>query len=302
MSYSIIKDENETEQILVFVPELIKKEKSIFAMDLDWTILEASKSFFSDINDYHLLPNRKEILNNISKNYQIVIFTSLISKNINFIIKKIERFFYLIGMKFVVMCSLTQISKKPNKYLFDCYKKFINNKVVPKLSFYCGDSIGRIEDYSDMDIKFSKNLGMKFYSPEEIFGKIELYPKENIELVLIMGMPGSGNKKISNKFKNYIKINYNDMKNEDLKKIKNILDKKSVVIYNITPNKETRKKFTTIKNVEKRLIYVSKDGRHMNQNKKNPKTLNDYHCYFNNFDYPNKDEGFELIIYWQKDN
>jgi bifunctional polynucleotide phosphatase/kinase len=42
-------------------------------------------------------------------------------------------------------------------------------------SFYCGDAAGRpktatrSKDFSDSDIKFALNVGLKFHTPEELF-------------------------------------------------------------------------------------------------------------------------------------
>jgi len=44
-----------------------------------------------------------------------------------------------------------------------------------KASFYCGDAAGRPKtatrpkDFSDSDIKFAHNIGLKFHTPEEFF-------------------------------------------------------------------------------------------------------------------------------------
>ncbi|KAJ8532317.1 hypothetical protein K7X08_012240 [Anisodus acutangulus] len=38
-------------------------------------------------------------------------------------------------------------------------------------SFYVGDAAGRQGDHSDADIKFAQAIGLRFYVPEEFFGK-----------------------------------------------------------------------------------------------------------------------------------
>ena len=53
----------------------------------------------------------------------------------------------------------------------------LNNEVEVDLkeSFYCGDAAGRPatknkeKDFSDSDLKFAKNTGLKFYTPESLF-------------------------------------------------------------------------------------------------------------------------------------
>ena len=60
------------------------------------------------------------------------------------------------------------------------WKHFIaelNNgvEVDYKESFYCGDAAGRPafrnreKDYSDSDLRFAKNIGLKFFTPEALF-------------------------------------------------------------------------------------------------------------------------------------
>lgn len=38
-------------------------------------------------------------------------------------------------------------------------------------SFYCGDAAGRIspKDFSDSDVKFATNIGLRFFTPEHLF-------------------------------------------------------------------------------------------------------------------------------------
>lgn len=56
------------------------------------------------------------------------------------------------------------------KYLKDDI--FQEYKIDMKESFYCGDAAGRpktasrSKDFSDSDIKFAHNIGLKFYTPE----------------------------------------------------------------------------------------------------------------------------------------
>lgn len=57
-------------------------------------------------------------------------------------------------------------------------------KVDMKNSFYCGDAAGRPKtanrpkDFSDADIKFSRNIELQFYTPEHLFlGEKDKLPK-----------------------------------------------------------------------------------------------------------------------------
>ena len=52
-------------------------------------------------------------------------------------------------------------------------KKFNANVPIDYKSFFCGDSAGRKygkhKDFNDDDIKFSRNIGLPFKTPENIF-------------------------------------------------------------------------------------------------------------------------------------
>lgn len=77
-------------------------------------------------------------------------------------------------------------------------------------SFYCGDACGRPKDFSNSDLKFAKNAGIRFYSEEQFFAgvddsclwtlppKFELAPWTPLpkhttrEMVILVGPPASG--------------------------------------------------------------------------------------------------------------
>ena len=62
-------------------------------------------------------------------------------------------------------------------YLQDKLSKGKATKLDIEKSFYCGDAAGRPKtattkaDFSDSDIKFALNLGLKFKLPEDVFTK-----------------------------------------------------------------------------------------------------------------------------------
>ncbi len=67
--------------------------------------------------------------------------------------------------------------RKPAVGSFDYLKKviFADSEISIKDSFYCGDAAGRPKtetkpkDFSDSDIKFAANVGLRFLTPEELF-------------------------------------------------------------------------------------------------------------------------------------
>ena len=67
--------------------------------------------------------------------------------------------------------------RKPGVMMWKHFTAQLNNGVEVdfKESFYCGDAAGRPatknreKDFSDSDLKFAKNTGLKFYTPESLF-------------------------------------------------------------------------------------------------------------------------------------
>ncbi|ORD94465.1 ZDP [Enterospora canceri] len=45
-------------------------------------------------------------------------------------------------------------------------------------AFYVGDCVGRLTDYSDFDLKFAKNCGLRFFTPEQYFDNAEMIQYE----------------------------------------------------------------------------------------------------------------------------
>jgi histidinol phosphatase-like enzyme len=48
-------------------------------------------------------------------------------------------------------------------------KSLAEGEVDMEESFMCGDAAGRDEDHSDADVHFAVNLGIRFFTPEEVF-------------------------------------------------------------------------------------------------------------------------------------
>ena len=86
--------------------------------------------------------------------------------------------------------------RKPSVYFWKLFEQRI--KVNEGLdididqSFYCGDCAGRKmnptrkrPDFRDSDYKFAKNIGLKFYTPEDMFrtGKDNVQSKRNNQML-----------------------------------------------------------------------------------------------------------------------
>ncbi|KAM0868950.1 hypothetical protein ACQ4PT_041000 [Festuca glaucescens] len=62
--------------------------------------------------------------------------------------------------------------RKPNSGMWWLMAEHFNSGIAIDMdqSFYVGDAAGRENDHSDADIKFAKDIGVKFHVPEEFFG------------------------------------------------------------------------------------------------------------------------------------
>lgn len=59
--------------------------------------------------------------------------------------------------------------RKPHSGAFHFYESLYNVKINKKASFFCGDALGRKNDFSASDYYFAFNNDLKVYSPESIF-------------------------------------------------------------------------------------------------------------------------------------
>ncbi|XP_060187431.1 polynucleotide 3'-phosphatase ZDP isoform X2 [Lycium barbarum] len=95
-------------------------------------------------------------------------------------IGRLEQFIKVAGVPIQVFiaCGLSKITpedpfRKPKTGMWNIMKKQFNSGVPIDMdeSFYVGDAAGRRGDHSDADIKFAQAIGLRFYVPEEFFGK-----------------------------------------------------------------------------------------------------------------------------------
>lgn len=169
----------------------ISKKQNIAGFDLDGTIVttKSNKVHSQDKDDWKFLyktipPNLKKIHKD---GFQVVIFTNqkgIAKKGKNGETKieewklKMESIAKVLNIPLFVMVSLQDdMYRKPNTCLWNRFTKY--NK---ETSYYVGDAFGRPQrivndivhkkDFADTDLKFAKNLGIGYYSPENFFLKI----------------------------------------------------------------------------------------------------------------------------------
>lgn len=260
----------------------------IASFDLDNTIIKtkSGKLFPKNKDDWILFNNnvKSKLEELVKNNYKIVIFSNQngIEKN------KITREDLLYKCNNIInelnvpilfcMAIYNDIMRKPRIGMWKYMKSSLYNSIDFNNSFYCGDAIGRSNDFSASDFKFSLNIGIKMYSPEELFNdnyekinykliesNFSLNPKSYFmnnkeyntfdfgttkrEIVIIVGPPASGKSTIYNKyFSNYILIN------QDI--LQTIAKCKKTCIEAITNSNENIFIDNTNKNIKTRKIWI----------------------------------------------
>ena len=148
--------------------------------------------------------------------------------------------------------------------------ELLGNNINKDDSFYCGDAAGREKDFAASDLMFAHNLGITFYTPEQLFlGKEEQltfnYPdysdhigvkKFNLklqgsnEMIIMIGYPGSGKSYISSQI-GYEIVNQDTLKTKAkcLKLAENIMKKgKNLTIDRTNYCKKMREEFISLAN------------------------------------------------------
>lgn len=285
------------------------------SFDYDWTIVNPKdgKTFPSSIDDWEwMYPNIPEKIKQYYEDgYMIVIFTN---QSKEWKCDQVKMVLEQLGIPVFIVIATDKIIYKPNPILFE---KFIGNNIINKNdSFFVGDALGRKSDFSDSDKIFSENIGIKCYSPEDIFiNKTEPFNLPIIqlsckpEIIIMMGYPGSGKTSISNDIcKN---DNYNHIPSDIYKTsskmrkaaLEYILQNKSIVFDATHSSVKKRKElidFSNKYNYDVRCIHVTtsldisyKRNKGRDETEQVPKIA--YSVYKKYYEAPNETEGFTLF-------
>ena len=200
--------------------------------------------------------------------------------------KKVLAIIDELGFPFQMFISTGEnIYRKPGteQWKFMLEKCNGGKKCDLKESFYVGDAAGRVKnwlpgkkkDFSCSDRKFAANVGVKFQTPEEFFNgekecvkfewrsidptkilsgtnvSVDFKPKD-VEMVILVGLPASGKSTFVKTYmepNKYIAVNRDELKTQDkcMKLCSDSLKaKKSVVIDNTNPSKDSRQSYINI--------------------------------------------------------
>ncbi len=173
---------NKENEFIYYFPKKYNIQKIAF-FDLDYTLIKpkSGNKFPKDKDDYiYMFNNVIEILNQyISDKYMIFIISNqsglLKDKNkekLKDMLYKVKNVFKEIKDKDSLCIFLAcgeNYYRKPHSGAFHFYESFYETKINKKSSFFCGDALGRKDDFSASDYYFALNNGLKSYSPESIF-------------------------------------------------------------------------------------------------------------------------------------
>ena len=292
---------------------IIKEKMASF--DYDWTIVNPKdgKTFTSSIDDWMwLYPGCPEKIKQYYEDgYMIVIFTNQSKKwkceQIQMVMKQLE-------IPLFVVIATDKIDYKPNPILFNTNFGANINKAE---SFFVGDALGRKSDFSDSDKVFAENIGIKWYSPEDIFTnktdsiELPIIPlSASPEIIIMVGYPGSGKSTIAEnicKSGDYIHI-AGDIYKSSSKMIKAsleyILQSKSIVFDATHSSIKKRKEFIYLSkkyNYQVKCIHITtsldisyKRNKSRCDEKQVPKIA--YSVYTKYYEEPTEEEGFTLYI------
>lgn len=175
----LIDKENE----FVYTESKNNTDLKIAFFDLDYTLIKpkSGRKFPKDKDDYiFMFDNVIEILNQyINSDYHIFIISNqsglLKEKNT----KKYEAMKYKLNKIFenienkdsitIFLACSENYYRKPHSGAFYFYESLYNIKINKKSSFFCGDALGRKDDFSASDYYFALNNDLKVYTPETIF-------------------------------------------------------------------------------------------------------------------------------------
>lgn len=257
----------------------LKKKIKIASFDIDGTIIctKSGKVHPENCNDWKIKYDRcKEVIENLSKQKYTIIFITNQSAvgnriNISDYKSKIENICNAFDCDISVFAATANDQyRKPKPTIVQSFMDIdIEN------SFYCGDAAGReknssnVKDFSDSDYKFALNLGINFYTPDQLLSNDQIeqrqikttylanisdigkknYPKfipVKKEVIVNSGFPGSGKSYYTHKYIvpcGYTYISQDQLKTFDKCKkelVKSLENNNNVVIDNTNPDKEKR--------------------------------------------------------------
>ncbi len=174
-------------------PIINNKRFAIF--DVDWTLIKPKdgRKFPQNVDDWQWL--RKSVPETVRKffvdGFEIIFLTD---QSKPWKVTMIENVISVLAVDVTCLIAMNKAFHKPNPAFF---LENFSNMYDSDSSFFVGDAAGREGDWSRNDIDVAARIGVKFYTPEEVF---PLFKEEEPvirggveqEVLIMVGYPASG--------------------------------------------------------------------------------------------------------------
>ena len=201
-------------------PSSLVAQSYLALFDVDWTITFAQKKLLPHWapDDIELLPGRQKILEQLIKmGYTLIFVTNQLVKGKTpksdaarmERVERITNFMRKLSLPCMVFIATGDDNyRKPHTGIWEKI-----SEMVPKIdySFFVGDALGRPQDFADTDRKFAENIGIPWYSPEDIFPPPRVVLPKGKNLVITVGAPGTGKSSYS------LSLNYSVISSDNYK-------------------------------------------------------------------------------------
>ena len=180
--------------------------KNLAVFDFDWTLVKPlnGSTFPHHKDDWQWLrPSVVVTLEALyKKGYAIVIVTNQ-KKMKDWKLELIRSALGSLTMPSICCIATDPAFAKPDTRLFN---EFLQAKKFSTKSFFCGDALGRVNDFSDSDRRFAEALKLPIKTPEELFPfpkrEEQNHKQEEVQvleqgIVVLVGYPGSGKTSIA---------------------------------------------------------------------------------------------------------
>ena len=313
------------ESVILYIPnEILENDESIQAIsgfDLDSTLITSKSARKYILDEYDWIwtfDSVPETLLEIqNKGYTLCIFTNQ-AKYSNKVLARIESVRSTLESMGIYICIFISTKddqyRKPNSGMINLLLALLeipdeDKSDILKKSHYVGDAVGSDSEWppyrwSSVDSELAENCGFgQFFTPREFFpNQPEPEHKHNIEMIITVGVQGSGKTTFTTKFATqhpeYISLSQDTFGSKiALKKaiIKNLNDGKSVIVDRTNPKILDRQEFIELAKehgINKvRLWWFSQNGMAFNKLRDKPVPEIAYKIYSKNFEDPSPNEA-----------
>lgn len=250
LEHSFQKDTTTHGNIIIKYKIVPSSNKKFAIFDVDWTLIKPKdgRKFPQNVDDWVWL--RESVPKTIRKyhedKYKIVFLTDQTKP---WKVSMIENVIKEIDVPITCLIAMNKKYHKPNP---DFFMETFRGAYDYNTSFFVGDAAGREGDWSKNDIGVAEKIGIKFYTPEEIFHLEQKKVEKNLavkekEVVIMIGYPGSGKSTIAKDLEkhNYVRIDGDILKTgpKMVKEAEKHVNKKSIIFDATNGTQERRKMY-----------------------------------------------------------